>query len=285
MPTDIDEAIKRVLQLPVVASKQFLITIGDRSVTGLVVRDQMVGPWQIPVSDCAVTSISYDSYLGEAMAMGERAPLALLSGPSSARIAIAEAITNISAAPIASISQIKLSANWMCAADHEGEDAVLFDMVRTVGMEFCPELGIAIPVGKDSMSMRTSWTVDGHEKTVVSPVSLVVSAFSPVTDVRNISTPELVTENENVLIYIDLGGGANRLGGSALAQVYGQIGDIPPDIDVSEDLKSFFLSPLPRDNVSFKFNTNALGSLSFSFCLSLADSLFPYPSILTPSFF
>ena len=238
---DVDEAIKRVLQLPVVASKQFLITIGDRSVTGLVVRDQMVGPWQIPVSDCAVTSVSYDSYLGEAMSMGERAPLALLSGPSSARIAIAEAITNIAAAPIASLSQINLSANWMCAADHEGEDAVLFDMVRTVGMEFCPELGLTIPVGKDSMSMRTSWKVDGYEKTVISPVSLVISAFSPVTDVRNVLTPELITDNENILIYIDLGGGANRLGGSALAQVFRQIGDTPPDIDVTEDLKSFFL--------------------------------------------
>ncbi len=235
------DAIERVLQLPVVASKQFLITIGDRSVTGLVARDQMVGPWQIPVSDCAVTALSYDSYLGEAMAMGERSPLALLDGPSSARIAIAEAITNIAAAPIASISQIRLSANWMCAADHEGEDAVLFDMVRTVGMEFCPELDITVPVGKDSMSMRTSWVVDEQEKTVISPVSLVVSAFSPVTDIRGVVTPVLISDDENILICIDLGGGANRLGGSALAQVYGQIGKVPPDIDAPEDLKSFFL--------------------------------------------
>ena len=235
----VGEAAERVLQLPSVASKNFLITIGDRTVTGMVARDQMVGPWQVPVADCAVTTVSYDSFAGEAMAMGERTPLALLDGPASGRMAVAEAITNIAAASIADIRDIKLSANWMCAAGYGVEDEALYDTVRAVGMEFCPELGITIPVGKDSMSMRTTWQDRGEEKSVTAPMSLIVSAFSPVTDARLSVTPQLQADATASLVLIDLGRGANRLGGSALAQTCGQLGDVVPDI-TSADLKSFF---------------------------------------------
>ncbi|HAN68205.1 MAG TPA: phosphoribosylformylglycinamidine synthase [Halieaceae bacterium] len=234
------EAVERVLQLPAVASKQFLITIGDRTVTGMVARDQMVGPWQVPVADCAVTTVSYDSVLGEAMAMGERSPLALVDGPASGRMAIAEAITNLCAAPVAALADIRLSANWMCAAGYGREDEVLFDTVRAVGMELCPALGITIPVGKDSMSMRTTWQADGEQRAVTAPVSLVVSAFAPVTDVRLALTPELSTDADAELWLLDLGRGAGRLGGSALAQVYGQVGEDVPDIDRPADLAAFF---------------------------------------------
>jgi len=234
------EAVERVLQLPAVASKQFLITIGDRTVTGMVARDQMVGPWQVPVADCAVTTVSYDSFAGEAMAMGERSPLALVSGPASGRMAVAEAITNICAAPIAALQDIKLSANWMCAAGHGREDEVLFDTVRAVGMEFCPALGITIPVGKDSMSMRTTWREQGEQRAVTAPVSLVVSAFAPVTDARLTVTPQLQLRPDAELWLLDLGRGAGRLGGSALAQVCGQVGDTVPDIEDPEDLIAFF---------------------------------------------
>ncbi len=221
----VPEAVERVLQMPAVASKSFLITIGDRSVTGMVARDQMVGPWQVPVADCAVTTVSYDSFAGEAMAMGERTPLALIDGPASGRMAVAEAITNIAAAAIADIRDIKLSANWMCAAGYGAEDEALFDTVRAVGMEFCPELGITIPVGKDSMSMRTTWREGDCEKSVTAPMSLIVSAFSPVVDARLSVTPQLQPEADAALVLLDLGRGANRLGGSALAQACGQIGD------------------------------------------------------------
>ncbi|HEY7776622.1 MAG TPA: phosphoribosylformylglycinamidine synthase, partial [Kineobactrum sp.] len=234
------EAVERVLQLPAVASKQFLITIGDRTVTGMVVRDQMVGPWQVPVADCAMTTVSYEGYAGEAMAMGERSPLALVNGPASGRMAIAEAITNISAAPIAALADIKLSANWMCAAGHGVEDEVLYDTVHAVGMEFCPALGITIPVGKDSMSMRTTWQQQGEQRAVTAPVSLVVSAFAPVTDVRLAVTPQLQPEADAQLLLLDLGRGAGRLGGSALAQVYGQLGNEVPDISSPADLRAFF---------------------------------------------
>lgn len=236
----LDEALRRVLQLPSVASKQFLITIGDRTVTGLVCRDQMVGPWQVPVADCAVTSISYTGVAGEAMAIGERTPLSLISGPAAARMAVAEAITNICAAPVAALSDIKLSANWMCAAGTESEDAVLFDSVQAVGMAFCPALGLTIPVGKDSMSMRTSWQQDGEARTVTAPVSLIVSAFCPVTDVRLAVTPQLQPDMDATLLLIDLGRGACRLGGSALCQVYGELGDVAPDIDNPQDLSGLF---------------------------------------------
>ena len=235
----VEEAAAQVLQLPTVASKNFLITIGDRTVTGMVARDQMVGPWQVPVADCAVTTVSYDSFAGEAMSMGERTPLALLNGPASGRMAVAEAITNICAASIADIKDIKLSANWMCAAGYGAEDEALYDTVRAVGMEFCPQLGITIPVGKDSMSMRTTWH-DGEDKAVTAPMSLIVSAFSPVTDARLSVTPQLQPNPDASLVLIDLGRGANRLGGSALAQTCGQLGDTAPDMESAQDLKAFF---------------------------------------------
>ena len=234
------EATERVLQLPGVASKNFLITIGDRTVTGMVTRDQMVGPWQVPVADCAVTTVSYDSFAGEAMAMGERTPLALVNGPASGRMAVAEAITNIAAAAIADIRDIKLSANWMCAAGYGAEDEALYDTVRAVGMEFCPALGITIPVGKDSMSMRTTWDDADQPKSVTAPMSLIVSAFSPVVDVRHTVTPQLQPREDAALVLLDLGRGANRLGGSALAQVCGQLGDSVADMDSAADLKAFF---------------------------------------------
>ena len=236
----VQEAVERVLQVPSVASKNFLITIGDRSVTGMVARDQMVGPWQVPVADCAVTTVSYDSFAGEAMAMGERTPLALINGPASGRMAVAEAITNICAAAIGDIRDIKLSANWMCAAGYGAEDEILFDTVRAVGMEFCPELGITIPVGKDSMSMRTTWKEGDENKAVTAPMSLIVSAFSPVIDARLSVTPQLNPEADALLVLVDLGRGANRMGASALAQACGQTGDTVPDIDSAADLKAFF---------------------------------------------
>jgi phosphoribosylformylglycinamidine synthase len=234
------EALERVLQLPAVASKNFLITIGDRTVTGMVARDQMVGPWQVPVADCAVTTVSYDAFAGEAMAMGERTPLALLDGAASGRMAVAEAITNIAAAAIADICDIKLSANWMCAAGYGAEDEALYDTVRAVGMEFCPALGITIPVGKDSMSMRTTWREGDVDKAVTAPMSLIVSAFAPVVDARLSVTPQLQLGADAVLVLLDLGRGANRLGGSSLAQVYGQLGDTVPDIGDAADVKGFF---------------------------------------------
>jgi phosphoribosylformylglycinamidine synthase len=188
---DVHEATLRVLRLPTVADKTFLVTIGDRSVGGLVVRDQMVGPHQVPVADAAVTATSFEDFTGEAMAIGERPPIALIDAAASARMAVGEALTNIASAPIARLSDVKLSANWMAAAGHPGEDARLYDAVRAVGADLCPALGIAIPVGKDSMSMRTVWEEQGVTKSVTAPLSLIVSAFAPVTDVRRSLTPEL----------------------------------------------------------------------------------------------
>ena len=238
---NINEAVVRVLQHPAVADKSFLITIGDRSVTGMVARDQMVGPWQIPVADCAVTTVTYDSYAGEAMAMGERTPLALINAPASGRMAIGEAITNISAARIADIKDIKLSANWMCAAGSEGEDEKLYRTVEAVGMDLCPKLGITVPVGKDSMSMRTAWQEQDQDKSVTAPLSLIITGFSPVVDVRKTLTPQLQDIAEDTqLILLDLGAGANRLGGSILAQVYSQMGNMAPDVDDTDALKAFF---------------------------------------------
>jgi phosphoribosylformylglycinamidine synthase len=237
----LEEAIARVIQHPSVASKNFLITIGDRSVTGMVHRDQMVGPWQVPVADCAVTTVSYDSNAGEAMAMGERTPLALLNAPASGRMAIGEAITNIAATSIARISDIRLSANWMCAAGYAGEDQKLFRTVEAVGMELCPQLGITVPVGKDSMSMRTAWQKNGEDKSVTAPMSLIISAFSPVQDVRKTLTPQLRTDKGNTtLLAIDLGEGQNRLGGSVLAQVFNQMGEATADVVSAPKLKAFF---------------------------------------------
>jgi phosphoribosylformylglycinamidine synthase len=238
---DLREAIYRVLHLPTVADKTFLITIGDRTVTGLIARDQMVGPWQVPVADAGITTTSLDSLTGEAMAMGERSPVALLDACASVRMAIGEAITNIASAPIANLGEVKLSANWMASAGTPGEDARLYDAVRTAGTELAPALGIAIPVGKDSMSMSTVWREGDQERQVTAPVSLIVSAFAPVTDVRLALTPELRTDRgETCLLLVDLGNGKNRLGASALGQVFGQIGQIPPDLDTPQHLKGFF---------------------------------------------
>ena len=238
---DLTEAVFRVLRHPTVASKGFLITIGDRSVGGMVARDQMVGPWQVPVADCAVTTVTYDSNAGEAMAMGERTPLALVNGPASGRMAIGEALTNISAARIGSIKDVKLSANWMCAAGSPGEDEKLYRTVEAVGMDLCPKLGITIPVGKDSMSMRTAWQSDGQDKSVTSPLSLIITAFSPVLDVRKTLTPQLRTDcGDTALLLIDVNKGAERLGGSILAQVYSEFGCSIPDVDDSNALLGFF---------------------------------------------
>jgi phosphoribosylformylglycinamidine synthase len=237
---ELAEAVWRVLRLPGVASKTFLITIGDRSVTGMVTRDQMVGPWQVPVADVAVTAADYTGYTGEAMAMGERTPVALLHGPASGRMAVGEALTNIAASYIEDIGRIALSANWMAPAGHPGEDAILFDTVKAVGKELCPALGIAIPVGKDSMSMKSVWD-DGGEQAVTAPLSLIISAFAPVADVRKTLTPRLRTDQGDTdLILIDLGEGRHRLGGSALAQVYKQVGCTPPDLDSPVLLRAFF---------------------------------------------
>lgn len=238
---DLCDSITRVLRHPAVASKSFLITIGDRTITGLVARDQMVGPWQVPVADCAVTATSFDVHTGEAMALGERTPLALLDAPASGRMAIGETLTNLAASAIGKLSDVKLSANWMAAAGHPGEDARLYDTVKAVGMELCPALGITIPVGKDSMSMQTRWQEEGADKSVTSPMSLIVSGFAPVTDIRKTLTPQLrLDKGETDLILIDLGRGKNRMGASILAQVHSQLGRAAPDVDDAEDLKAFF---------------------------------------------
>jgi phosphoribosylformylglycinamidine synthase len=263
----IDDALTRVLHHPAVASKSFLITIGDRTITGLVARDQMVGPWQVPVADCAVTATSFDVYTGEAMAMGERTPLALLDAAASGRIAIGETLTNLAAARIEKISDIKLSANWMAAAGHPGEDARLYDTVKAVGMQLCPELGISIPVGKDSMSMKTRWQDDGAEKSVTSPLSLIVTGFAPVSDIRKTMTPQLrMDKGETDLILIDLGRGQNRMGASILAQVYGQIGKQAPDVDDAEDLKAFFavIQGLNADGLLLAYHDRSDGGLLVS---------------------
>jgi len=241
----LDEAIERVLRLPCVASKAFLITIGDRTITGMVNRDQMVGPWQVPVADVAVTCADYINYQGESMALGERTPLALVNPAASGRMAIGEAITNIAAASIDKIADIYLSANWMAAAGYEGEDAALFDTVKAVGEELCPQLGIAIPVGKDSLSMKTVWDqptdegVTHHE--MAAPLSLIITAFAIVNDVRKTLTPELRTDKGDTdLILVDLGKRKNRLAGSALAQVYSQVGAHVPDLNDPQALINFF---------------------------------------------
>ena len=267
---ELSEAIARVLQLPTVADKSFLITIGDRSITGLVAREQMVGPWQVPVADCAVTLSDFSGYTGEAMAIGERTPLALLDAPASGRMAVAEAITNILAADIEVLGDIKLSANWMAAAGHPGEDARLYDTVRAVGLELCAELGIAIPVGKDSMSMKTVWnTPEGERRAMTAPLSLVVSAFAPVEEVRDTLTPQLRTDQGDTdLILIDLGRGQNRLGGSALAQVYNEIGAETPDLDDPDLLKRFFaaLQELRAEGLVLAYHDRSDGGLLATLC-------------------
>ncbi len=238
---DLCESLHRVLRFPAVGSKSFLITIGDRSVGGLVTRDQMAGPWQVPVADAAVTLSGFQSVSGEAMAMGERTPLAVINGPASGRMAIAEAITNIASAAIADISNIRLSANWMAAAGEPGQDGSLFDTVQTIGMELCPDLGIAIPVGKDSLSLKTVWQDETGERRMLAPVSLIISAFAPVVDVIRSLTPQLETGRvASRLLLIDLGNGRNRMGGSVFAQVHSQFGTQSADLDSAEQLREFF---------------------------------------------
>ena len=238
---DLADAAQRVLRLPAVADKTFLVTIGDRTVGGMISRDQMVGPWQVPVSDVAVTISDYFSTRGEAMAVGERTPLALLNPAASGRMAVAEAVTNVAAADVRRIEDVRLSANWMAACGEPGEDADLHDTVHAVGEEFCPALGLAIPVGKDSLSMRTVWRENGVERRVLAPVSLIVSAFAPVADVRRTLTPQLrLDRGDTCLLLVDLGRGRNRLGGSCLAQVYGRLGGTPPDCDDPALLRAFF---------------------------------------------
>jgi len=274
----IKDAVYRVLRLPAVADKTFLISIGDRTVGGMTARDQMVGPWQIPVADVAVTLMGYQTYLGEAFAIGERTPVALINAASAARMAVGEGITNIAAASIERISEIKLSANWMAAAGHAGEDANLYDAVYAVGMEFCPQLGISIPVGKDSMSMKTSWKEtqlgkhSKYNKEVIAPLSLIISAFARVADTRKTLTPQLRTDcGETELILIDLGAEKNRLGGSALAQVYKQVGEEAPDISGLEGaakLKAFFevVQYLNLENRLLAYHDRSDGGLLVTLC-------------------
>ncbi|NYZ62115.1 phosphoribosylformylglycinamidine synthase [Luteimonas deserti] len=237
---DLHEAGLRVLAHPTVASKSFLVTIGDRSVGGLTARDQMVGPWQMPVADCAITLSGFDGFTGEAMAIGERTPLALIDSAAAARMAVGEAITNLCAAPVETLHRVKLSANWMAAAGHPGEEARLFDAVRTIAMDLCPGLDLSIPVGKDSLSMQAQWHADGVAHKVVSPVSLVITAFAPVADVRTQLTPLLSREPDTELWLIGLGAGKQRLGGSVLSQCFDAFGGACPDVDDGSRLKAFF---------------------------------------------
>jgi phosphoribosylformylglycinamidine synthase len=273
---ELADACYRVLRHPTVADKTFLISIGDRTVGGLCSRDPFVGPWQTPVADCAVTLLGFGTnddeyaaeYAGEAYCMGERAPLAVIDAPASGRMAVGEALTNLAAAPV-DLSRVKLSANWMAAAGHAGEDAALFDTVRAVALELCPALGISIPVGKDSLSMKTSWEEGGRKKEVVAPLSLIVSAFAPCTDARRVLTPQLrLDAGASELILIDLAPGRKRLGGSILAQVYGQMGDAAPDLDDADALKRFFnaVQALNRDGLLLAYHDRSDGGLFASAC-------------------
>src|SRR5471030_1879279 len=259
----IAEAVKRVMHLPAVAEKTFLITIGDRTVTGMVARDQMVGPWQIPVADCAVTTASLDSYYGEAMSLGERAPIALLDFAASGRMAVGEALTNIAAVEIGRLKRVKLSANWMSAAGHPGEDAGLYAAVKAVGEELCPALGITIPVGKDSMSMKTRWQEGNEQREMTSPMSLVITAFARVEDVRGTVTPQLLADRDNVLLLVDLGAGHQALGATALAQVYRQLGAETADVRNVEQLAGFYraIQQLVAERVLLAYHDRSDGGL------------------------
>ncbi len=266
---DLKQAAMRVLRLPTVANKTFLITIGDRSITGQVARDQMVGPWQVPVADLAITVSDYVGYKGEAMALGERTPLALIDAPASGRMAIGEAVTNLAAGAIDNIGDIQLSANWMAAAGYPGEDAKLYDTVRAVGMELCPALGISVPVGKDSMSMKTVWQDGAEKREMAAPLSLIITGFAPVSDVRRTLTPQLRTDlGATDLILIDLGKGTNRLGASALAQVYKQVGHYGPDLKDPGALKHFFaaIQGLNRDGLLLAYHDRSDGGLFATLC-------------------
>jgi phosphoribosylformylglycinamidine synthase len=266
---DLAQCIAWVLQQPTVASKSFLITIGDRTVGGLNARDPFVGPWQVPVADCAVTLMDYKGYHGEAMSMGERTPLAVIDAPAAAKMAVGEAITNLLAADIRRLEDVKLSANWMAACGSPGEDAKLYDSVKAIGMDLCPALGISIPVGKDSLSMATAWQEDDQAKKVVSPVSLIISAFAAVQDVRKTTTPLLKLQDESnaaletELILIDLGRGKNRMAGSILAQVLNQSGKSAPNVDHPEDLKALAAAiiELRKDNQLLAYHDRSDGGL------------------------
>ncbi|MGH8726841.1 MAG: phosphoribosylformylglycinamidine synthase [Burkholderiales bacterium] len=263
------EAAYRVLRLPAAAGKGFLITIGDRTVGGLSARDQMVGPWQVPVADCAVTLSDYQAYSGQAFAIGERTPLALIDAPASGRMAVGEALKNLAAAAVEDLGLVKLSANWMAAAGFRGEDAALYETVHAVALELCPALGISIPVGKDSLSMRTVWEAEGETKQVVAPLSLIVSAFASVRDVRKTLTPVLCTDcGDTDLILLDLGCGKNRLGGSALAQVYQQLGDEAPDLDDAVLFKNIFatMQKLNLDGDILAYHDRSDGGLFATLC-------------------
>ncbi len=269
----LEDAANRILSLPTVAEKTFLITIGDRSVTGMVNRDQMVGPWQVPVADCGVTASALDSYHGEAMSLGERTPVALLNFGASARLAVAESLTNIAGTDIGDLNRIKLSANWMSPAGHPGEDAGLYEAVKAIGEELCPALGLTIPVGKDSMSMKTKWDENGEQKSVTSPMSLIITAFGVVEDIRKTVTPQLRTDlglsnEETRLVAIDLSKGKNRLGGSCLAQVYKQLGNETPDVDSPEVLKGFFnaMQTLVREEKLIAYHDISDGGLFTTVC-------------------
>ena len=260
---DLKEAAYRVLRLPAVANKTFLISIGDRTVGGMTARDQMVGPWQVPVADVAVTTMGYKTLRGEAFAMGERSPIAVLDAPASGRMALGEALTNVAAARIAKLGDVKLSANWMAPAGVPGEDARLFDTVRAVS-DLCQSIGVSIPVGKDSLSMRTAWEDNGEKKQVVSPLSLIVSAFAPVQDARATLTPQLrLDAGETDLLLIDLGAGRNRLGGSALAQVFNATGEEVPDVDDATRLPAFFaaIQKLASENLLLAYHDRGDGGL------------------------
>ena len=266
---DLREAAYRVLRMPAVADKTFLISIGDRSVGGMTARDQMVGPWQVAVADVAVTLMGFDTYRGEAFAMGERTPLAVIDACASGRMAVGEAITNIAAAPIANIGDIKLSANWMAAAGHGAEDAALYDTVHAVAMALCPQLGISIPVGKDSLSMKTTWTDSGQKKEVVAPLSLIISAFAPVADVRQTLTPQLRTDRgDSVLLLVDFAHGKTRMGGSALAQAFGVTGNVAPDLDAPASLVKFIElnQILRKDGRLWAYHDRSDGGLFSSVC-------------------
>ncbi len=264
---DLQKACIDVLASPTVASKRFLITIGDRTVGGFSHRDQMVGPWQVPVADCAVTLADYKGFAGEAMSMGERTPLATVNAPASGRMAVAEAITNLLAAPF-ELSRVKLSANWMAACGEPGEDAALYATVKAVGLELCPALGISIPVGKDSLSMRTQWKDESGAKKVTSPVSLIVTAFATLADVRGTLTPQLNATEDTTLLLVDLGRGQNRMGGSMLAQTLGQMGDEVPDLDHPQDLVNLVnaVNALRAEGKILAYHDRSDGGLFASVC-------------------
>jgi len=262
----INDAINRLLKLPTVASKNFLITIADRTVTGLIARDQMIGPWQVPVADCAISLSDFDGYQGEAMSIGEKTPISLINAAAAARMSVGEALTNLLSAYIEDISHINLSANWMCASGHPGEDAKLYEAVKSIGMELCPQLGLTIPVGKDSMSMKSSWRKNDKDKSVTAPLSLIISAFSKTPDARLQMTPLLNRGVNSELYLVDLGLGKNRMGGSSLAQVFNQIGNTAPDLDDPVLFAKFFsiMNSLNKKNLVSAFHDRSDGGAFIS---------------------